>query len=267
MTQDMEMTLKKVLTSLALLIVLGAPLGLAGCQEVVGSGEMATWDMDYNDFNRLEIGSAFDATITRDNDFLVRITIDKKLYEYLKIDQRGDTLRIRLKSGYTYTGTKQQATITLPDLRHLTLSGGSKAVVGGFSVTHSLDFSLSGGSRMELEHTIAGNCGFSLSGASSANGSLEMNDGKFNLSGESWLVITGSGDSITIDASGASEVMLGELATTSSDVRLSGGSYALINVSDRMDVHLSGGSQLEYIGNPKLGKLDMSGDSQLNQKQ
>jgi hypothetical protein len=258
--------IKRVFTCLALVLLLGVSLGLTGCQEVNGSGEMATWDMDYLDFNRLEIGSAFDTKITYDSEFLVRITIDKKLYEYLKIDQRGDTLRIRLKSGYAYHNTKQQAFITLPDLRYLSLSGASKAEVNGFSMTHNLDFSLSGGSKMELGHTLAGNCGFSLSGASSANGSVEMNNGKFNISGESWIQITGSGDSVTIDASGASEVTLGELTTTDADVHLSGASHALINVSERMDVHLSGGSELEYIGSPKLGELDMSGDSQLNQK-
>jgi hypothetical protein len=197
----------------------------------------------------------------------VSITIDKTLYEYLKIDQRGDTLRIGLKPNYVYKDTSQQATVTLPDLRRLELSGASKGEVSGFSVTHSLDFELSGASRMELGHTIAGNSGFKLSGGSQANGSIEMDDGRFELSGASNLVLRGTADDIHIEASGASDVTLPEFTAATADVNLSGASDAIINVVGSMDVHLSGASELEYIGTPKLGELDMSGGSTLSQRQ
>jgi len=258
---------KKVLLYLALLLVLAIPFGAAGCAVVTGSGEIATWEMDYSDFNKIEIGSAFDVEITRANSFQVRITIDKKLYEYLEIDQRGDTLRIKLKSNYVYQNTTQQATVTLPDLHRLELSGASKADVSGFSVTHSLDFELSGASRMELGHTISGNAEFKLSGGSQTNGSIEMDDGRFELSGASELVLTGTAEDITIDASGASDLTLPQFAVVTADVNLSGASDAIVNVASSMDVHLSGASELEYIGTPKLGELEMSGNSTLNQRE
>lgn len=258
---------KRALPYLALGMILAIPLCAAGCETVTGSGETATWQMDYSDFNEVEVGSAFDVEISRADSFLVNITIDKTLYEYLRIDQRGDTLRIGLKPNYTYRDTTQQATITLPDLRRLQLSGASKGEVSGFSVTHSLDFDLSGGSRMELSHTIAGNSEFKLSGGSQANGSIEMDDGRFELSGASQLVLKGTADNIHVEASGASDVTLPQLTVLTADVNLSGASDAVINVADSMDVHLSGASELEYIGTPKLGELDMSGDSKLNQRQ
>jgi hypothetical protein len=49
-------------------------------------------------------------------------------------------------------------------------------------------------------------------------------------------------------------------------VKLTDASHAVINVSTRMDVNLSGASTLEYAGSPKLGKLEMSGGSTLNQR-
>jgi hypothetical protein len=262
------MSVKKAVTCLALVLLLAVLFGAHGCAgTVTGSGEIATWDFDYTDFNRIEVGSAFDVTVDRADSYLVRITIDKALYEYLKIDQRGDTLRIGLKPNYTYIGTKQQAVINLPDLRRLELSGASRAVVSGFSVTHSLDFALSGASQLTLGHTIAGNCGFSLSGASQVNGLIEMDDGSFKLSSASFLELQGSADDISIDASGASRVNLTDFAVLTADVHLSGASSAVVNVSTRMDVDLSGASDLEYFGSPKLGKLNMSGASTLNQAQ
>jgi hypothetical protein len=258
--------MKRVLLYLVLGLVLLVPLGAAGCSVVTGSGETATWEMDYSDFNKVEIGSAFDVQINRAESFLVRITIDKKLYEYLKIEQRGDTLHIGLKTNYVYRDTTQQATVNLPDLRRLELSGAAKATVTGFIMTHSLDFELSGASQLELGHTIAGNSGFSLSGDSQVNGSIEMDDGRFDLSGASRVNLSGTAKDISIDASGASNVNLGELAVLTVDVNLSGASYAVINVVNSMSIDLSGASNLEYIGNPKLGKIDMSGGSTLNKR-
>jgi hypothetical protein len=260
------MSVKKLAIYLALLSVIAALAAAAGCGVITGSGEIATWDMDYVDFNNLEVGSAFDVEVVQDDAYLVRITIDKVLYEYLNIDQRGNTLHIGLKPHYTYTGTKQQAVVHLPDLHRLELSGASRAAVNGFSATHSLDFELSGASQMELGPTIAGNSGFELSGASRATGRIQMEDGHFNLSGASTLELQGSGDDITINASGASNVKLPDFPVTTADIELSGASRAIIDVSTRMDISLSGASGLEYSGNPKLGSLNVSGGSTINQR-
>jgi hypothetical protein len=262
------MSVKKAMTYLALAWLFTMLLGAAGCDNVVtGSGEIDTWDMDYTDFNRIEIGQAFDVQINRADSYLVRITIDKTLYEYLKIDQRGDTLRISLKSNYAYINTTQQAIVNLPDLHRLELSDASEVVVSGFSVSHSLDFELHDASRLELGHTIAGNSSFSLSDASQASGSIEMDDGNFRLNDSSSLELEGSADDVTIDAASSSHVIMPDFAVVTADVELSSSSDAVINVSSRMDVSLSSSSSLEYIGSPKLGKLDMSGDSTLNQRE
>ena len=140
------MSKKKLLVCLALLAIMAALSLTSGCKVVTGSGETVTWVMDYADFSKLDIGSAFDVKITRADTFLVRITIDKALNEYLSVDQRGETLSIGLEPRNTYTNTRQEAAITLPDLRRLELSGASKASVSGFSTTASVDYELSGAS-------------------------------------------------------------------------------------------------------------------------
>ena len=260
--------MKKIVNYLALVLILTTLLFTAGCENsVTGSGEIATWDMDYSDFNKLEIDSTFNVEINRADSYLVRLTIDKKLYEYLKIDQRGDSLRIGLKPNYAYIDTKQQAIINLPDLHRLKLSDASIAVVSGFSVSHSLDFRLSDASRLDLGHTMAGNSSFSLSDASKVTGSIEMDDGNFKLTDSSFLELEGSADDIKIDAAVSSDIELSDFPVVTADIELSSSSNAVVNVSTRMDINLSSSSRLEYIGNPKLGELNMSGDSKLNQRQ
>jgi hypothetical protein len=260
------MPLKKAIIFLALILLLAAPVLSGGCtHEVVsGSGENASWEMDYTDFARLDINSGFDTEISRGDAYSIKITIDKVLYEYLRINQRGNTLNIGLKSGYTYANAIRQAFITLPDLSKLELSGGSKAIVSDFAAKHSVDFVLSGTSRMELKSISAGDCGFDLSGNSRATGDILINKGDFRLSGVSTLELTGVGSEIEINASGESTARLAEFFVLDASVKLSGGSDAVVKVNDHLDVNLSGASDLKYIGKPKLGSINVSGGSTVN---
>ena len=257
----------KVFLFVILLSLLSTTVIFSGCDIVTGSGQTQTFEMDYKDFTRIEIATGFDVTVTRADSFFVSITIDKSLYEYLTLGQRGDTLLIGLKSNRTYTAAQREATINLPDLRRLQLSGNSKATVSGFSETHAVDFDVSGASALTLSPTQTGDASFIESGGSQISGDIEMAKGNFNISGGSTLELDRHRTGIKVSAAGGSTVTLDKLPVSTADIVLSGGSQATINVSDLMDVNLSGGSGLEYIGNPRLGSLKMSGGSTLNQIQ
>ncbi len=261
------MRLKRWLPLLALAALVPALGLLAGCKVVTGSGETVTWEMVYADFTKIDASSGFVLTITRSDNFTVRLTIDKNLNEYLAVNQRGDTLHIGLEPNNVYTGTRQEAIITLPDLRHLELSGASKASVSGFTTTHSADYDLSGASQMELTNVKAGDASLKLSGASRASGGMVMAKGDFSLSGGSRLELQGSASQIEIDGSGASEVSLADFPVTDARLKLSGASTALVKVDGRIDLDLSGASTAEYIGSPRLGSINMSGGSTVNQRQ
>jgi len=258
--------LKRLALFTALLALLAVPAALVGCDVVTGSGETSTFELAYTDFTRIEIGTGFDVEITQAETYFVSITIDKSLYEYLSLAQRGDTLRVGLKDNYTYTAAARRAVIHLPDLRRLELAGGSRAVVTGFSVTHTMDFELSGASGLVLNPTSSGDAAFTLSGGSTATGDIELQNGRFDLSGGSTLELTGTAADIRINASSGSTVTLEEFPVATAGIELSGASNAVINVSDIMNVKLSGASNLEYLGSPKLGSMDMSGGSTLNQR-
>ena len=90
----------------------------------------------------------------------------------------------------------RKATIQLPDLEKLGLSGASKAKVSGFSSSHAVDFELSGASNAAISNITAGDTNFKLSGASKASGSIAMANGEFDLSGASSLDLEGSAKDI-----------------------------------------------------------------------
>ena len=78
-----------------------------GLGAVVGSGDLETQEMAYTDFNKLEIGSAFDAEITRGDSYSVNITADDNVFQYLDVHQSGETLKIGLRSPWRYVRTTQ----------------------------------------------------------------------------------------------------------------------------------------------------------------
>ncbi len=255
------------------MIIMGLLTAVSGCipgvgPTVTGSGKTAAWDFDYRDFTKVEAGYAFDVDIVEADSYLVRVTVDDNLYEYLDISKQGDTLRIGLKPNYDYNyrNITRKATINLPDLEKLGLSGASKAKVEGFGSSHAVDFDLSGASNADISSMKAGNTNFKLSGASKASGSIEMADGRFNLSGASSLELEGSANDIDIEASGASHVRLSDFSVLDAEVNLSGASNGTINASGRLDGDLSGGSKLNYMGNPTLGSISTSGGSTISQK-
>jgi hypothetical protein len=214
----------------------------------------------------VEITTGFDVEVNRTDGYFVSITIDKALYEYLTIAQRGDTLHIGLKANNTYPASARLGVINLPDLRRLELSGGCKAKVTGFTMTHNVDFEVSGGSKLTLNPMQSGDASFVLSGGSSTVGQIQAATCSTEASGGSTITLTGSATSLKLGASGASTITLDELPTPIASVELDGGSHAAITVSDNLDVTLSGASELVYTGSPKMGKIDISGGAKLNQK-
>ncbi len=260
------------LASIVLAIIMGLLTVVSGCTPgvgptVTGSGKLASWEFNYRDFTKVEAGYAFDIEINKADTYLVRISIDDNSYEHLDISQSGDTLYLRLKPNYNYMNVTRKATINLPDLESLGLSGASKAKIsGGFSSSHAVDFDLSGASQVDIGSMKAGNTNFGLSGASKASGSIEMANGRFDLSGASSLELEGSANDIDVEASGASHVELPDFSVVDADINLSGASDITINASGRLDGNLSGGSRLIYMGNPTMGSISASGGSTISKK-
>jgi len=262
------MTLKRVahyLLALALIItVLSTVTGCIG-PRVTGSGNLETREMDYSDFTRLYVGSLFQVTVTRADSFSVSLTLDDNLYDYVVIRRSGSTLQLGLKWG-TYLRATLKATITMPDLRALDLSGASRGDVSGFNSSESLVIDVSGASSLYIDDVTAGKTNFDISGASRVSGSIETADIIFDVSGASTVELDGTADDMTVGASGASSVKLADFTATDASVELSGASNATVNASGELDIDLSGASTLYYFGSPILRRVNVSGASTIQQR-
>ncbi len=246
--------------SLVLVSIIVAGL-FTSCTVVVGSGELKTENMDFSDFTGVDIGGAFEVEIVQSDSFSVSITADDNLFDYIQVYKHGSTLKISVKPAVIFQLATQRAEITMPELFDLELSGASHGTVIGFESVENLDIEVSGASSLDLEGIVAGDVTFNISGVSHITGDIEADDVEFDVSGASTVRLQGTAADIELDLSGASNAELDDFPVNNASIEFSGASRGTVYVNGRLDIYLSGASNLTYTGDPTIGHVEISGAS------
>ncbi len=242
-----------VLTLLTTAILLSgcAPADRAGRAPGIvarGSGRLLTREMDISGFTTVEASNAFDVDITYADAYVVRVTADDNLFEYLEVRREGNRLILGLDPGRVAAlnnGTLR-ATVVMPRLQTVRLNGAARANVGVFS--------------------ISGTFAVYASGASAFKGDITASRVTAEASGASSIGMIGHTEELAVNANGASRADLSGLRTAGATAELSGAATVMVTVEQRLDYSLSGGSRLEYQGQPAIGKAEASGGSQAVRK-
>jgi len=248
-----------IVTAVAVICTVLSLRGWPG--SLVGSGNLETEEYAFTDFSRIEISSAFEFEIEQSSSYSINITADDNVMEYIRVSKDGQTLKIGLRTGlrigsitlsigpgiFPIPGSVTlRASVTMPQLNGLTVSGASRGTVSGFSSTEDLDITVSGASSVTGD-IIAGNVDFGISGAST-------------------IQLGGSANDIDANVSGASRLNLDDFTVNNADVNFSGASSGTVNLSGRLDANLSGASTLWYIGEPTSTDINTSGASTVSKK-
>jgi hypothetical protein len=216
-------------------------------------------------FSKIYIESTISADIRRGDECGITATGDG--FSHIKIEEKEDTIKIRRKGFVSLFVARPHITVTMPQISELVLSGASQAKVFGFESESPLMVKLTGASHAEIRSISSGNTGIEISGASNLTGDIKVNgDIKFNITGASRVELTGSSEVAELELSGASQARLGNFSIINVNARISGASSTQLNVSDKLDVNLSGASRLEYDGGPTLGSVTVSGASTFKQR-
>lgn len=189
----------------------------------------------------------FDIEVIQSDTFEVAVRADEDVIERLSIRTSGKTLILRSRQQFWRFGPLTlEATIKMPTLVALDLSGSGAAELVGF---HTLQ-------QLEIV----------LSGASEVRGTVTAETIDLDASGASRAVLEGSANHVAIRGSGASSLDLRKLAVTTAEVDLSGASRANLNVSSSIEsIRASGASHLRYLGEPAIGYMETSGASHVAQ--
>jgi hypothetical protein len=256
-----------VIVSLTLVAVLVLP----GCNGAMGSGNVITEKKDFTNFSSVDISSAFEVDITQSSTYSVVISADEDLFDYIEVTQVGSKLTIFLSPRHIFTdftlGNRVlKAEISMASLHGLELSGASKGTITGFQSASPLRLDVSGATTLKLNSIVAGDTNIDVSGASKLTGNITAGMADFNISGASSMEISGVANDMEIEVSGASKASLEKFRVGNVDVTLSGASEATVHVNKMLDIEVSGASRLYFIGNPTLGKTEISGASTIKHK-
>jgi len=247
-----------------LISTLAAALLLTGCagyEFIRGTGNIVEKDFNFKDFQNIEISSNFSFDIMRSDAYSIKISARENIMERVEVEQTGNTLKIRLKPG-SYTNTGLKASITLPQINRLVVSGASRGTLKGFSSTGDFDLVVSGASSVDMDIQ-TGSTSAEVSGASKINGSLKATSVRFEISGASRCDLFGSASKAVLNISGASQANLEDFVIQDANLDVSGASRTTVKVQGTLSVDVSGASSVEYLGNPDLGTVSITGASRL----
>jgi hypothetical protein len=230
------------------LIVVLAAVAVTEVYFLSSNGSSETQTMSYSGFTAVDVGSAFKVTITQSATYSVVITANEKIFDRIQVTQNGNTLKIDVQPGTTFTGISNLAAqIAMPELTSVVLSGATRGTASGFRSTGPFAANLSGASSLEMTNFEAGNTTVDLSGAS-----------RFTATGSANDLVAVIAEASTLDSLG--------LPVNNANVTLSEASSAQINVNGRLDADLSGASSLQYSGQPTLGSITTSGASSITRR-
>jgi hypothetical protein len=213
---------------------------------LIGSGNLETEEYAFTNFTEVEISSAFEFEIEQSSSYSINVTADDNVIAHVQVTQEGHTLKIGLGRILWLGAITLKASVTMPELSSLTVSGASRGTVSGFSSTDDLDIAVSGASRV--------------------TGDITAGDVAFDISGASTIQLEGSANDMVADVSGASRFNLDDFTVNNGDIDFSGASSGTINLDGKLDADLSGASRLWYLGEPTMGNIDTSGASTISKK-
>ena len=234
---------------IALIVVLAA-VAVTGVYflDSYSNVKLETQTINDSGFTAVDVGSAFKVTITQSDSYSVIITANEKIFDRIQVTQNGNTLKIDVQPGTTFTGISDLAArITMPELNSVVLSGATHGSASGFRSTGPFAANESGASSLEMTNFEAGNTTVDLSGAS-----------RFTAAGS-------ANDLVAVIAE-ASSLNISGLPVNNANVTLTDASHAQINVNGRLNADLTGASSLQYSGQPTLGNITTSGSSSITKR-
>jgi hypothetical protein len=210
----------------ALMVVLAIWMRVVAPAAPALSGERASRTFDHADFDGIEISGQWQVTIERGDAWRVAIDAPAEIVDALSVEQDGDRLELKIDGGSWFGGFGRSndspaATITMPVLESIVLSGASQVSFAGFD-----------GDRLSI--------------ASSGASEVRATASRF--------------DTLSLEISGAGNTDLGGISVTNADVSVSGAANVTLNMGGgRLTGDMSGAGNLAYRGTVTEQSIDTSG--------
>jgi len=223
-------------------------------------------------FTAISVSSAIDLYLTQSNKNEVAVSAtNDEIRDHIITEVVGGTLIIRMADNYSRwwkwgnEDYRIKAYVSVKDLYSITGSGATNIrIVNGVS-SEKLKVVLSGASDLKGDIK-AGTLLTDLSGASSFKGTVQANAFSMKGSGACAFEVSGSGDDLIVDVSGASSVKMYDYLVKGASVSASGASSVKLNVSGILKLNASAASSIDYKGAAVIKDMKSSGASSVRHR-
>jgi len=221
-------------------------------------------------FTSIRVSNAIELYISQSDKTEVAVSAKSEEYRNRIITEvNGGTLIIRMADNKWWKWGNEdyrvKAYVSVKDLYAITASGATNIkIVNGLS-SEKLKINLEGASDLKGDIK-AGTLMADLSGASSFKGTVQANAFSMKGSGACAFEVSGSGDDLILDVSGASSVKMYDYLVKGASVSASGASSIKINVSDFLKLNATGASSIDYKGAAVIKDMKSSGASSVRHR-
>ena len=202
-------------------------------------------------FHAIRIEDGIDLYLTQGNEEAVAVSASK--------DEYRDKITTKVENGVLH--------VFYGDERGFSMSWRDRKLRAYISVKNIDEIKASSGSDVIIKGTLNSNkLMLDLSGGSDFVGDVKSTELEIEISGGSDVSISGTASNLKVNGSGGSDFNGYKLATEYVIIQVSGGSDAQLNVSKELFAEASGGSDIDYRGNPEIKRKSSSGGSSVTKR-
>lgn len=255
---------------------------------LLSARNMVTRSYQLEPFNAINASFIYQIEVYRGDSHTMELEIPEELVGELEINVSGKVLHLGVTREWWRTAKNVfsrnhtiRAKITMPELEGIELSNAASLYTkDGFNpsnfrirltgataaevhiMTHASNIDINGASKLEIKGLSTNTKGY-VNGASTLLFNQEVAGIELQVGGASTVVMKGSASRADIRVSGASAIKATEFDTEEMKIRCSGASGAHVHVTGKIDVSVSGASDIHVKGGPEFTRSSSSGASSI----
>jgi hypothetical protein len=211
-----------------------------GNKKITGNNNVVTKTVNTSDYDAISVTGSMDVELVNGNEGIIKVTTDENLHEYLVIESKDGTLKIKTKKNFSLK-TKKGIHITVPFkvINDLALIGSGDIVTKSSIKTSRFDVELTGSGDIILD--------------------IEADDIDARVTGSGDLKMAGKVTDFEVKVTGSGDFKGSELSSTNTQVYVSGSGSAKVNASSSIKARVNGSGDIRYSGNPELNDTKVMG--------
>lgn len=209
-----------------------------GSRTIEGNGKVITRNIEITDYTKLAIAGSMDVEYEESSAApFLSVSLDENLFEYLKAEVDGSTLKIGPKN-YGLDGLNIRATVfkvktTSRKLEELGCAGSGNVNARNVSAASSFDVNLSGSGNVSVRQ-------------------ISVNSLECNLAGSGDILITGSTAKAEYNLAGSGDIKAADCRAEKAEANIAGSGNIELHASSTLEASIVGSGDVSYKGTPQV---------------